>query len=146
MFCSNCGKAVAEQAIMCPGCGARPFASTAFCWNCGASASPNAEVCVKCGGTLKKGAEVAGNVSSKSRLAFVLLSFFLGGFGVHRFYAGTIGTGVIMLIMGIVGAATAWIMVGLFQLIPVGMWALIDFVFGIAGRFRDGKGAVLKNW
>ena len=34
-------------------------------------------------------------VSSKSRLVALLLCFFLGGLGVHRFYAGKIGTGIV---------------------------------------------------
>ena len=36
-------------------------------------------------------------ISSKSRLAITLLSFFLGGFGAHRFYLGKIGTAIAML-------------------------------------------------
>ena len=34
----------------------------------------------------------------KSYTATLLLSFFLGGFGIHRFYTGYIGLGILQLI------------------------------------------------
>ena len=37
-------------------------------------------------------------VSKYSRLAVTLFAFFLGVFGVHRFYLGKIGTGIAMLL------------------------------------------------
>ncbi len=37
-------------------------------------------------------------VSSKSRLVALLLCFFLGYLGVHRFYVGKIGTGIPMIV------------------------------------------------
>jgi len=51
-------------------------------------------------------------ISPKSRLAAALLAFFLGGLGIHRFYVGKIGTGVLMI----------------FTLGGLGIWALIDFI------------------
>jgi len=38
------------------------------------------------------------NLSPKSRLVALLLCFFLGPLGVHRFYVGKIGTGILMLL------------------------------------------------
>ena len=37
-------------------------------------------------------------VSDKSRLAAALLCWFVGVFGIHRFYVGKVGTGVAMLL------------------------------------------------
>ena len=34
----------------------------------------------------------------KSRLAAALLAFFLGGFGVHKFYLGRVGQGILYLL------------------------------------------------
>ena len=69
-------------------------------------------------------------VSDKSRLAAALLCWFLGIFGIHRFYVGKVGTGVLMLIT--LGA--------------LGIWTLIDFIMILVGAFRDKAGKPLENW
>jgi len=68
----------------------------------------------------------------KSEVAYVpmvLLCFFLGPLGVHRFYAGKIGTGLIML----------------FTLGGLGIWSMIDFIIIVLGEFKDKDGLVIKN-
>ncbi len=69
-------------------------------------------------------------VSPKSRLAVSLFAFLLGYLGVHRFYLGKIGTGILMLI-------TAG---------GLGIWALIDFVMAVAGIMKDKDGLYIKDW
>ena len=73
---------------------------------------------------------VTDNVSPKSRLAATLLCFFLGFLGIHRFYAGKIGTGIVWLL-------TAGLL---------GIGALIDFIIILVGSFRDKQGRVISNW
>ena len=41
---------------------------------------------------------MAGGKSEKSNVTALLLCFFLGVLGVHRFYVGKIGTGVLQLV------------------------------------------------
>ncbi|HEX6887637.1 MAG TPA: TM2 domain-containing protein [Candidatus Nanopelagicales bacterium] len=67
--------------------------------------------------------------SPKSRLAAVLLMVLIG-LGLHRFYVGKIGTGILFLI----------------TLGGLGIWALIDFVMLLVGSFTDKQGRVLSNW
>lgn len=75
--------------------------------------------------------DVQGNpVSEKSRLAAALLCWFLGVFGVHRYYVGKIGTGLLMLV----------------TLGGLGIWVLIDFIIILVGSFKDKKDLPLVNW
>lgn len=69
-------------------------------------------------------------VSPNSRLVALLLCFFLGGLGIHRFYVGKVGTGVAMI----------------FTLGGLGIWALIDLIMIAVGSFRDKSNRLLLNW
>ena len=60
----------------------------------------------------------------KSRLAAALLCLFLGVLGIHRFYVGKIGTGLI------------WFFTGGFFL----MGYILDFIFIVLGLFKDKQG------
>lgn len=70
------------------------------------------------------------NISPKSRLVTLLLCFFLGGFGAHRFYIGKIGTGILMLL----------------TLGGLGIWWLIDTIIIIVGSFEDKDGRRIFRW
>lgn len=70
------------------------------------------------------------DVSPKSRLAVALFAWFLGPLGVHRFYLGKIGTGILMII----------------TLGGLGIWALVDFIMAVAGAMKDKDGRPIKNW
>jgi len=60
---------------------------------------------------------------SKSKIAAALLAFFLGGIGIHKFYLGRTGAGIIMLLGGTVGWITFGVVPGIIWLI-----ALIEFI------------------
>ncbi len=55
---------------------------------------------------------------SKDKVAAALLAFFLGIFGVHRFYLNRVGSGIAMLLL-------TCTLIGVFA---SSIWALIDFV------------------
>lgn len=68
--------------------------------------------------------------SPKSRLAALLLCFFFGVFGAHRFYVGKVGTGIIYL----------------FTFGGFGIGWLIDMITIACGVFRDSQGNYVKDW
>ena len=68
--------------------------------------------------------------SDKSRTVALLLAFFLGMFGGHRFYAGRPETGALMLI----------------TLGGLGLWWLYDLILVAAGGFRDGENRLITRW
>jgi TM2 domain-containing membrane protein YozV len=116
-----------------------------FCRNCGKEITDNSAFCSNCGTRLA--AESMEGVSPKSRLAATLFAVFLGQFGAHRFYTGKISTAIVMLVMDIVGWATIWIFgLGLILLIPVWIWALVDFIYAVSGYAKDAEDKIIKNW
>ena len=69
-------------------------------------------------------------ISPRSRLVALLLCFFLGCFGAHRFYVGKIGTGELMLV----------------TLRGLGIWMLVDLILIAAGSSRDAEGRRIWRW
>ena len=70
-------------------------------------------------------------MSDKKRLLAFLLCLLLGGLGVHRFYVGKVGTGILTIVT-------------LFGFL--GIWPLIDLVMILVGAFKDKAGQPLVEW
>lgn len=68
-------------------------------------------------------------VSDSDWTTVLILSIFLGGMGVHRFYTGHTGTGVAMLLTA--GGC--------------GIWAIYDLVMIATEQFEDAQGRVIKK-
>jgi len=81
---------------------------------------------------------------AKSTGAAYLIWLFLGGLGGHRFYLGRTGSGIIMLLLSIVGWATLPIGIGAIPLIILGLWVLID-AFLIPGMIQKHKDKVRQD-
>lgn len=69
------------------------------------------------------------NSSRRSYVVAILLSFFLGGLGVDRFYMGYIGLGIAKLL----------------TLGGCGIWSLIDFILIVVGKLKDADGQELER-
>ncbi|NGX51223.1 MAG: hypothetical protein K1060chlam2_01085 [Chlamydiae bacterium] len=66
--------------------------------------------------------------SPKSYITSLLLCFFLGSLGIHRFYAGKTRSGIFMLLT----------LGGLY------VWQLIDLITLLLGRSRDRHGRLIQ--
>ena len=123
------------------------------CKNCGANVE-NAQACPNCGTILQAGnstpqqiptiiinnvnknentntnAGYGGNgISHKSKMVALILAIFLGYLGIHRFYVGKVGSGIIWFLTG-----------GLF----VCGW-IYDIAKIASGTFTDGAGCVIRK-
>lgn len=83
-------------------------------------------------------------MSDKSKVAAAVLCFFLGMLGIHRFYLGRIGSGLVMLGGTILGWFTAGIIVGLVLIAIVATWTLIDFIRILCNSLVDTQGRKLR--
>ena len=102
----------------------------AYCPHCGTQVPDGDSLCPSCGKTIYnapvQNRTAPGN--DEKWLVTLLLCFFLGGLGIHRFYTGHTKTGIEMLLT--MGGS--------------GVWALVDFIMIICNSYVDGNGNRLK--
>ena len=96
-----------------------------YCNYCGVESDSQAKFCSSCGQN-NKASETG--ISEKSFVTTLVLAVVLGGLGVHRFYVGKIGTGILMLL----------------TFGGLGIWALIDLIVIAVQKFKDSKGLLIK--
>jgi len=129
LFCTNCGAAVSAQAVACMSCGAKPIGHRRYCRYCGTALNPEQVVCVRCGSAISTAGvsrSVGGGANAgapKNRIVAGLLGILLGGFGVHKFYLGSWGWGLVYVLTTILGNSLTW-----FILFPL---AFITFGIGL---------------
>lgn len=147
MYCQHCGQQLPDGAAFCPNCGAAVGAKTApdAIAEAGQPAQPQQTVQhvqpvqpVQPQQTAPPNI-VINNVNTntnmvngfgyvhKSKVVALVLCILLGGFGVHRFYVGKSGTGILWFFtMGMFGIG--WV---------------VDIILILTGGFRDKAGQPL---
>lgn len=141
MYCRNCGTQYSsEQAVICVKCGVQKGVGNRYCWNCGSEVNPNSAVCINCGVALENTSVTNPNSKQKSKIIAGLLAIFFGSLGVHNFYLGQTGKGIIHLVLTIVGAL---LFAGPFI---SEVWALIEAIYIFTGKIdADAHGNKLSD-
>jgi TM2 domain-containing membrane protein YozV len=78
-------------------------------------------------------------MSNKSNLVTLILCFFFGGLGFHRFYVGKIVSGLLMIGLLSIGVFFKGLISLLFVVLWI-VWYLYDFFRIIFGAFTDEDG------
>jgi len=110
--CLNCGSINTDDATFCTNCGS-PFSTSAniggiqiqqkACVSCKRQINVSFSTCPFCG-ALQQSTALADNIGiliqsgSHNKTSAGLLAIFLGSFGVHKFYLGKSGQGVLYLL------------------------------------------------
>lgn len=104
--------------------------SQKYCTDCGNLIHLRVEICPYCG--IRQPPPLyhgnGANQDSNRWLITLLLCWFVGILGIHRFYTGHTGIGIIQLL----------------TLGGCGIWTLIDLILIIVGNFRDAEGNLIK--
>ena len=90
---------------------------------------PNSEFfIIENGSPVKKNTSRSLDNDSNKFIITILLCWFLGVFGAHRFYTGHTTIGIVQL----------------FTLGGCGIWTIIDFIIILTGGFKDSDGNPIK--
>ena len=91
--------------------------------------------------------EAEDKVSKKDWLTSLVLCWFLGFFGIHRLYAGKIGSGFLMLYGTIVASCILYLDVylGAIAFVVVGAFIVNDFLNILLKCFRDCHGKEISE-
>lgn len=107
----------------CPNCGVHDGYGTNYCRACGQPAEVSAAFCPNCGAALRGPNQMV--ESRKSRLAAGLLGIFLGGLGIHNFYLGYKGRGILQLALTVMSFGIA------------SVWGMIEGILILCGVYRQ---------
>ena len=128
MNCPQCNTPLAPEATACPACGCpvqQQYAQQGY------QQPPQQPGYAPQGGYQQQpqNGGIPPGYDQKSRMVYILLALFLGGLGIHNFYAGHTQNGVIQLILGLLSCGGISF-----------IWAIIDMIT----VKTDGNGVPMK--
>ena len=113
----------------CPRCGVSNWSAAAQCIQCGSPSPFQQPVYYPSPAPVHVFVEIP-----KSRGVYIVLGLFLGGLGIHNFYAGRIGSGIAQLLITIF---TFWLIIPIFI---IWLWVIIEVIV----VNRDGRGQPMR--
>lgn len=139
-FCHHCGTAqppaaaepVAARSWFCPKCGFSNLAVSSNCSQCGQlspwQAPPQQQVQQR--PPMPPSYQPVNLIVDipKSRGVYIVLGLFLGGLGIHNFYAGRNGAGIAQLMISIIAIPLWIIVIGFFMTLGVWFWVFIEVI------------------
>ena len=179
LYCLHCNMELDDGSVYCPVCGRKGVNRFVYesyrqnCPKCGNPLNAGDTECAKCHTPIKPlislssvrqtspaGKPVPGPapnrraVSLKNRWVALVLLILFGALGVHRFYAGRVKGGAVMLgcdlaaiiflIVGVLqtneAAALAWMVIALILALIAAVLLIVDFFQILIGCFKDGDG------
>lgn len=128
-FCQHCGELIDKDCVICPKCGKQvkelsqknSADSSPIIINNNNNNSASASAAVNVGGQVMRSGKPV------NKIVYCLLALFLGGIGIHKFYAGKIGMGIVYILFCWTG-------------IPA-VIAFIEFIIGLCKK-SDANGNI----
>ncbi len=140
MFCQHCGAHLRIGGRFCAMCGtAVGTGERHFCPDCGVALEPGQAVCSVCRRILSGCPSHLGR-SIKSRTTAGMLGLLAGAFGVHNFYLGRVGRGLVQVLVSVCTCGLGFV--------PMWIWGIIDGILifkGCGGYAIDAHGARLAD-
>ncbi len=136
MNCPNCGAAIVAGSSTCRKCGGA-VEQPATAVSSQPAAAPPVQVVIQVPGAGVLVPEPVG-VPVKSRIAAGVLGILLGFLGIHRFYLGYTGIGLVQLLITVCTCGYGGI--------ATGIWGLIEGILILTGTIdRDAQGRLLRG-
>lgn len=134
-----------SQPIQCPNCRAIyptyvPVCQCGFNFQAYAVPNPNQTTFWQ---TAYQQPQFGFNLQNTRLVITMLLWFFTGQFGGHRFYLGHTRTAIWMIVLNVVGIITSVFFVGIFLVLGVALWWMYDLYLMLTGKLRPIDGTPL---
>jgi len=98
-----------------------------FCTACGELLHKHAVICPKCGVEQRRAYQSPNHTkTTPNRTAAIIFALFLGGFGIHRFYIGQPGFGIVYLLITLFSGLLLWPIIVLVNVVEAIAWACMS--------------------
>ena len=140
MYCKNCGHEIDNKAAVCAMCGFAKGSGDKFCSNCQSPLIKDADFCTSCGTKIEQAPIFEGKVKNtgKSKIAAGIFGILLDSLGIHNFYLGYTGKGILQLLLSVLSCGTLSFVSAI--------WGLIEGILILTGSINtDAQGNPLAE-